>query len=67
MKTDVKGCTTIEKGTEQYESYYSPIVKKNLIQYQYRAENGKLFSCVRPTLEKCQQLKDIWIANNYNL
>lgn len=61
MKADVNGCSTVANGTENYESFYSSVVKKNLIQYDYRANDGKLFSCVAPTLEKCREKRDNWL------
>jgi hypothetical protein len=67
MFTDIKGCANIANGEEQWEAYFSKLSKKQLIEYQYRAENGKLFSCVRPTVEKCRDLRDEWLENNYNL
>lgn len=63
MKTDVKGCSQTINGTENYESYRCSITKKNLIQYDFRTECGKLFSCVATTLEKCREKRDNWILS----
>ncbi len=49
-------------GQEQYESFRSSITKKTCIQYDYRNEAGKLFSCVKSTLEKCRAARDEWEA-----
>lgn len=47
-------------GQEQYEKYRDRVRRKSLVQYDYRAEDGKLFSCVRPTLEACRAARDTW-------
>lgn len=49
------------RGLEQYEEYTSRVTKKPLVQYDYRHIDGKLFSCVRPTLEQCRAARDEWI------
>lgn len=54
----------LTNGEEQYEEYYSSILKKNLVQYDYRHFNGKLFSCVKPSLERCRLARDEWIENS---
>jgi hypothetical protein len=59
MKTDVKGCSTCQIGQEQYESFISNGCQ--FIQYDYRHTNGKLFSTVATTLEKCRQRRDTFI------
>lgn len=76
MKTDVKGCSTCQIGTEQYEPYHSPVscifhgMKDNCnckegtrIQYDYRHSNGKLFSSDANTLKNCRKERDEWIKN----
>lgn len=62
---DKNGCSTCEKGQENYETFFSSIMKRELVQYDYRTESGKLFSCVRNTLEECRELRDKWLAK-YN-
>lgn len=59
---DPKDCLP---GQEQYEEFYSPVAKKNLVQYDYRHTSGELFSCVAFTLEKCRLERDNWFIN-YN-
>jgi hypothetical protein len=61
MKTDKNGVSQCPKGQEQYEHYFSAIAQKELVQYDYRTPNGKLFSCVKPTLELCRQARDKWL------
>ena len=48
-------------GCDQHEKYRSAVTKKTLVQYDYRAYNGKLFSCVKPTLAACHAARDKWI------
>lgn len=64
MKTINEGgvSTTKELGKEQFEEWYNPILKKNLVQYDYRHTDGELFSIVKPTLEQCRGEKDEWLT-----
>ena len=41
-------------GTEQFEKFQTGFGrrKRTLVQYDYRASDGELFSCVAPTLEE---------------
>nr|WP_092364122.1 DUF3873 family protein [Enterocloster lavalensis] len=34
-----------------------------MMQYDYRAEDGELFSCVRQSLEECRAARDRWAEN----
>jgi hypothetical protein len=61
MKTDVNGCSTTAAGQEQWEEYYSIVLKKNLVQYDYRTPEGKLFSCVAKSLEAARAKRDNWL------
>ena len=54
--------TTIEKGQEQYETFRSHLNKKPYVMYDYRDHDGQLFSCVRPTLDKCRTERDFWLS-----
>jgi hypothetical protein len=61
MNTDVKGCSTCQAGTEQYQNFhYRGTI---FVQYDYRMHSGKLFSCVAPTLEKCREKRDAWLIS----
>ncbi|HHY87754.1 MAG TPA: DUF3873 family protein [Chloroflexi bacterium] len=62
MKTDVNGCSTCPNGAEQYEEYYSSINRANRVQYDYRTQDGRLFSCVGKSLEECRSRRDSWLA-----
>lgn len=61
MKTDINGCSTTTPGSEQYESF--TMGRKRYVQYDYRTSDGKLFSCVRSTLEKCREACDQWLKH----
>ena len=57
-------CTTA--GTERYDSFFLGIGRKRrkLVQYDYRSENGELFSTVAPTLEECRRRRDEWLKKH---
>ena len=61
MKTDINGVSQCQKGTENYETFYTTIRRKRtkLIQYDYRNEDGELFTCVKPTLTELLDGNDI--------
>lgn len=56
MKTDVKGVSQCQKGCENYETFTHR--RKKFYQYEYRAEDGELFTCVKPTLSECRKARD---------
>ncbi|HOJ04122.1 MAG TPA: DUF3873 family protein [Bacteroidota bacterium] len=53
--------SNLGNGREQYETFEHR--GKEFVQYDYRAEDGELFSCVAPTLEKCREKRDAWISS----
>ena len=60
------GVTTCRMaGTEKYEIFKGGFGRKRhtLVQYDYRHTDGELFSCVKPTLEKCRAERDRWLNN----
>lgn len=63
MRTDNNGCSTCANGTEQYETFTARIGRKTIkrVQYDYRTENGELFSCVAPTLDAARERRDNWL------
>lgn len=75
MKTDLNGVSQCQKGTENYETFYTMIGRKRtkLIQYDYRSEDGELFTCVKPTLTECRKARDdilnpsLWFIRRNNL
>jgi hypothetical protein len=48
------------KDQERYEYFKMGYGKKakKMVQYDYRNQEGELFSCVAPTLEKARQKKE---------
>lgn len=54
---------SIQKGKENYERFYSNTSKKYkyYYKYEYRTEDGKLFSIIAPTLRKCRKFRDAWL------
>lgn len=61
MKTDINGCSTTAAGQEHHESYYSPILRMRMIQYDYRTADGELFSCCAPNLGVARERRDKWL------
>ena len=65
---DKNGCSMCrEPGEERFEYYVDhsrPVRHRVKCQYDYRARNGRLFSCVKPTLEACRTARDAWLKNN---
>jgi hypothetical protein len=53
----------LKPGEEQHEAFISHIGRKSkrMVQYDYRDNDGTLFSCVRMTLEDCRNARDIWL------
>lgn len=64
MKTDNNGCSTCPPGCEQYEKY--SYRGKTYFQYDYRAEDGELFSCVKSTLDACRKARDEYFKKKAN-
>lgn len=59
------GVSTCQKaGSEQFEKFQTGFGrrKRTLVQYDYRASDGELFSCVAPTLEECRCKRDGWLS-----
>ena len=60
MKTDVNGCSTTAAGQEQWEEY--TYLGREMVQYDYRTPQGKLFSCVAPSLDVARARRDAWLV-----
>lgn len=56
MKTDLNGVSQCQPGCENYETFTHR--RKKFYQYEYRAEDGELFTCVKPTLSECRAARD---------
>ena len=55
---------SLGNGEEQYEIYNHPVRRgKKLCQYDYRSEDGKLFSCVAANLEVARTKRDAWLSS----
>jgi hypothetical protein len=59
MRTIYKDAT----GQEKHEVFYSNILKRHLVQYDYRRTNGDLFSCVADSLEDARKERDNWFKS----
>lgn len=58
MKTDINGTSTCPPGEERC---------KNLIQYDYRTPDGKLFSTIAKTLKQARLNRDRWLEMYANI
>lgn len=59
-----QGVSTTQAGQEQYETFYSAHRgrKVSRVMYDYRTQEGDLFSVVAPTLRECRQKREEWLA-----
>lgn len=55
------GCSTCTAGKEKYERFTTLLngKKVTMYQYDYRADDGRLFSCCAKTLEECRRRRDV--------
>jgi len=58
MRMTRNGISTTESGSERYEK--CRICGREMVQYDYRTEDGRLFSCVRKTLDECRNALKEW-------
>lgn len=67
MRTDVQGCSTCPAGEERFEKYTAKIGGERVVRYQYdyRHTDGRLFSTIGRSLERCRAKRDEWIKINY--
>lgn len=65
MKMTENGVSTCPAGQERYEEFLAGRVgrKKKMVQYDYRTEDGRMFSTVKPTLEECRKARDLWLGS----
>jgi hypothetical protein len=56
---------SLTNGREQYEEFTIALgrKKKSKFQYDYRHQNGELFSIVKSTLAECREARDHWLAS----
>jgi len=59
---------TVTAGQDMYEIFYNITgrKRKKYYQYDYRAEDGELFSCVKSTLDACRIERDRWLKKKEN-
>lgn len=66
MKNSINenGCSVCQPGQENYTSYKTRIGRKEIIrwQYDYRTEDGELFSCIGSSLDSCRAKRDLWLS-----
>lgn len=62
-KMNENGCSTCQAGFENYETYESRVGRRivKMVQYDFRTEDGELFSCCGRTLEECRERRDKWL------
>lgn len=59
-----QGVSTTQAGQEQYETFYSSFRGKKIsrVMYDFRTQEGDLFSIVASTLKECCQKRDEWLT-----
>ena len=59
-----QGVSTTQSGQEQYETFYSSHRGKKIIRvmYDFRTQEGELFSVVASTLKECRHKRDEWLV-----
>lgn len=60
---DENGCATCATGEEHYEYFWSAIQRRELCQYDYRTNDGELFSTVMSDLDACRATRDAWLVD----
>lgn len=60
METDVNGCSTCPRGTENFEVFISRSGKQH-VQYDYRDTDGELFSTIAVDLDTARIRRDEWL------
>lgn len=64
MRTDINGVSSTKPGEEQWEEFYDRGLGRSLVQYDYRTPEGRLFSCIAPSLERARAKRDQWLERN---
>ena len=65
MKTDINATSTTRAGEEQWEFYTNSYGEKR-IQYDYRTQNGQLFSCTAINLQFARIKRDLWVEKHHS-
>jgi hypothetical protein len=61
MKTDKKGTSQCQPGQEQHETVRDNGSRIDYVQYDYRHEDGELFTTVAPNLFTARSRRDQWL------
>lgn len=61
MRSDKGGCSTCQPGHEQHEEF-TTVSGKTRVQYDYRTEDGILFSTIAKSLDAARQQRNRWLA-----
>jgi len=56
--------SALAPGQEQFENYISRVTGRRMVQYIYRHEAGRLFSCVACTLMQARRKRDRWFETH---
>lgn len=64
MRTDINGVSSTKPGEEQWEEFYDRGLGRSLVQYDYRTPEGRLFSCIAPSLERARAKRDQWLERD---
>ena len=61
---DDRGCSVCPAGKENYETFTTRYRGRRVkrVMYDYRAEDGELFSTVAPNLPEARARRDEWLA-----
>lgn len=51
----------LQNGQEQHESFFSSVVRCNMVQYDYRHTDGKLYSTIAKTTYHARKRRDRWL------
>lgn len=51
----------LQNGQEQHERYYSPVMGCDMVQYDYRHTDGKLYSTIAKTTYHARKRRDRWL------
>lgn len=51
----------LQNGEEQWEPYFSQVLNRQRIQYDFRDHEGHLFSCISDTVDECRRRRDKWV------
>jgi len=61
---DNRGCSVCPAGSENYEVFSTRLRGQRVkrVQYDYRTQDGELFSTVASSLTECRHRRDEWLS-----